>query len=258
MLREAQKRYYLTAALRTSAMLLDTPTVDSSNELGEDTWELFELIEKSFGVTLDYATLLGSSIRDIAELIAQQATKPRSEKCLTAAMFYLLRREFVSVLAVPKTSVRPDASLTSLLPWNRRKTRWLLLEKHLQLELPALRMPAWLFGSTLLLSTGAGLLFWETAWKNPVWVGNVTLSTWIALLHLVVPLGRGFPNGCTTVGDLAKLTLGLNYTRLSGRFGSASPVVITTLLIQLIASETGINPDEIAPETRVPQGLNIY
>ena len=38
-------------------MLIDTPKVDSSNELGEDTWELFELIEKSFGVTLDYATL---------------------------------------------------------------------------------------------------------------------------------------------------------------------------------------------------------
>lgn len=126
-------------------MLLDTPKVDSSNELGEDTWELFELIEKSFGVTLDYATLLGSSVRDIAELIAQQATKPRSEKCLTAAMFYLLRREFVSGLAIPKASINPKVSLISLLPWNKRRDRWLLLEKHLQLELPALRMPAWLF-----------------------------------------------------------------------------------------------------------------
>jgi hypothetical protein len=239
-------------------MLLDTPKVDSSNELGEDTWELFELIEKSFGVTLDYTTLLGSSVRDIAEVIAQQAKKPSSEKCLTAAMFYLLRREFVSALAVPKTSIRRDASLAALLPWSRRRAQWLLLETHLQLELPALTMPAWLFVSTLLLSMGAGFLFWETVWKNLLWVGIITISAWIALLRVAVPLGRAFPHGCDTFGDLVKLTLGRNYATLSARFGSASPALITALLIQLIAAETGIDPDEIAPETRVPQGLNIY
>lgn len=239
-------------------MLLDTPKVDSSNELGEDTWELFELIEKSFGVTLDYATLLGSSVRDIAELIAQQATKPRSEKCLTAAMFYLLRREFVSGLAMPKASIHPKVSLTSLLPWNKRREGWLLLEKHLQLELPALRMPAWLFLSTLFLSVGAGFLFWETAWKNLLWAGIVTISSWIALLRLVVPLGRAFPNGCETFGDLVRLTLALNYAELSARFGGASPSLITELLMQLIAAEIGADSDEITPETRVPQGLNIY
>src|ERR1700722_832183 len=169
-------------------MLLDTPKVDSSSELGEDTWELFELIEKSFGVTLDYTTLLGSSVPDIAEVIAQQAKKPSSEKCLTAAMFYLLRKEFVSGLAVPKTSIRPDASLAALLPWSRRRARWLLLETHLQLELPALTMPAWLFVSTLLLSMGAGFLFWETVWKNLLWVGIITISAWIVLLRVAVPL----------------------------------------------------------------------
>src|SRR5271170_2526826 len=163
-------------------MLLDTPKVDSSNELGEDTWELFELIEKSFGVTLDYATLLGSSVRDIAELITQQSTGPSSERCLTAAMFYLLRREFVSGLSVPKASIRPDAPLSTLLPWSRRKAQWLLLETHLELELPSLAMPAWLFISTLLLSIGAGFLVWGTVWKNLFWIGFVTISAWMVLL----------------------------------------------------------------------------
>lgn len=239
-------------------MLLDTPKIGSSSELGEDTWELFELIEKSFGVTLDYAALLGSSVRDIAKLIAQQSTTPDSEKCLTAAVFYLLRREFVLGLGVPKISIRPEASLTTLLPWNRRKACWRMLEKHLQLELPALTMPAWLFVSTLLLSVGAGFLFWEVAWKNIFWMGIFTISAWIALLRATVPLGRAFPYGCATFGDLVKLILGRNYAKLSTRFGGASPALITTLLIQLIAAETGIDPDEIAPETRVPQGLNIY
>ena len=194
--------------------------VDSSNEFGEDTWELFEMMKKSFGVTLDYASLLGSSVREISELIARQATTPLSEKCLTTTMFYLLRREFVSGLSVPKSSIRPNALLTSLLPWSKRRDRWLLLEKHLQLELPALRMPAWLFISILLLSVVAGFLFWETAWNNLLWVGILTISAWIALLRLVVPLGRAFPDG----GVLSAASWGLLWRETTRNSRSLSAV----------------------------------
>jgi hypothetical protein len=70
--------------------------------IGEDTWELFEVIEESFGVKLgNYFELAGITVGRLAERIDIQTAYPPSDGCLSSAVFYQLRRAFKSVGDVP-------------------------------------------------------------------------------------------------------------------------------------------------------------
>jgi hypothetical protein len=92
--------------------------------LGEDTWELFEVIEDSFGVDLDDChSLCGVTIRELAEVICRKANYPTEEKCLSADAFYRLRRAFETLFGIPRTTIRPATSVRNLLPWKSRSTR---------------------------------------------------------------------------------------------------------------------------------------
>jgi hypothetical protein len=56
--------------------------------LGEDTWELFEVIEDSFGVDLgDYSAVCGMTVSELAEVVSKKANYPAAEKCLSAVAF---------------------------------------------------------------------------------------------------------------------------------------------------------------------------
>ena len=51
--------------------LLGAQDQQGSNEVGEDTWELFESIEQSFGVDLgDYYNLAGEQVVEIGRQIS--------------------------------------------------------------------------------------------------------------------------------------------------------------------------------------------
>jgi hypothetical protein len=113
--------------------------------LGEDTWELFEVIEDSFGVDLgDYHALCGVTVTELASVICGKANYPTEEKCLSAVAFYRLRRAFEVLFGIPRTTIRPATAVRNLLPWKSRSTQWLMLQEHLGLKFPRLNLPGWL------------------------------------------------------------------------------------------------------------------
>ena len=60
--------------------LLDAQDLQGSNEVGEDTWELFEAIEQSFGVDLgNYHDLAGISILELSQRIDRFGEVPSRE-----------------------------------------------------------------------------------------------------------------------------------------------------------------------------------
>jgi hypothetical protein len=246
-------------------MLLDADRTRTSNELGEDTCELFELIEHSFGVQFgDYNGLLGKSVEEIAQLVAERSSFPPSERCLSQAVFYVFREAFVSSLGLSRGSIRPGSRLSTLLPWRTRRAHWAVLQKQLQIELPNLTGPTWLFfGSLIFLGIGGSLLLmW--AWPGLTlanalaWTVLPAIAAWIGLLHALVPFCRMFPRGCETLGDLVRIALGRNYSKLAARYGGTNGKDISVFLTQLITAWIGAEPDRVTPKTRIPEGLNIY
>ena len=239
-------------------MLLDAYDQSTPSKIGEDTWEFFEVIEESFGVTHDYEALLGKTVQELAELLAQQSTTCIGDTCSMTVLFYLLRKDLTSHLGVTKSAVRPSTSLVALLPWKKRRASWLLIQETLAVQLPRLAISAWLLLAIPVLAIGAGLAFWFLVLRQLMLSLVISSLTCIAMVRASTSLARSFPRGCTTLADLLRLTLGLNYAKLSARYGGARPNQIPSLLIQVIAAQTGTDLVEIRVGTRIPQGLKIH
>jgi len=55
-----------------------------------------------------------------------------------------------------------------------------------------------------------------------------------------------------------KVALARNYAAVASQNGRSSETEILSVLRQLLAEEVGKDANTITPETRFPEGLNIY
>jgi hypothetical protein len=131
--------------------LLHADVETGRNQLGSDTWDLYELIENSFAVDLgDYHDLLGKSVIELADEIAARSNSPAGDRCLTSATFYKLRRSFLEVSGSRRDAIRPATRIADVVPWIGRERRWAMIEEGLGLTLPGLQWPVWLLVLALL------------------------------------------------------------------------------------------------------------
>jgi len=228
--------------------------------LGEDTWELFEAIESSFGIDLgDYRVHYGRSIRQLAAEVERLATYPSADKCLTAVLFYRLRRA-LQPFGFARNSIQPTTPLRELLPWRNRRKRWLQMRDRLGLELPGLALPRWAFFLALCgpatILVGMRLFCGIALGIGSIFVLSILLV--IPALFGLIPLARTLPLGSETCGGLAEVILAQNYSAIAMENGSRRGAEVLWALRQLVATEMGMNFEEVSPDTRIPQDLNIY
>lgn len=236
--------------------------------LGEDTWELFEVIEDAFGVDLgDYNAVCGMTLREIAGAIFKKANYPVEEKCLSAIAFYRLRSAFETQLELPRVRIRPTTIVSDLLPRKNRSARWLMLQQQVGLIFPGLQLPGWLLWSSIF---GPPALLICLRWL----VGLQISAGWIIsgsflLISLIfariipavdarIHIARLVPESCATFGGLVKVVLARNYAFFATEGGSSCDRGVLSALRQLTAMQSGVELEKISPETRIPQDLNIY
>jgi hypothetical protein len=233
--------------------------------LGEDTWELFEAIDDSFGVNLgDYHEICGKTVRELAEIISTKANYPTNEKCLSAVTFYRLRRAFGSLFGISRSAIRPAAPVSELLPLKHRIARWKALQEHLGLTLPGLQFPIWL--PLLALVTPPALLLFLRAFVgvrlSTIWIFDISCALYMVTVVSIIPvvdecfpLSRVLPRTCETFGGLVNVVSAQNYAALGGSSGEND--VLKTMR-QLISMQVGVGIEEVSPETRIPHDLSIY
>ena len=233
--------------------------------LGEDTWELFEAIEESFGIDLgDYHAICGLTVKELAEFISKKANHSNKELCLSAVAFYKLRRAFESLFNVPRSAIRPSESVRHLLPLKGRVEKWEMLQEHLGLTLPRLHFPIWIPLLTLVIPP-ALLVSLRTFWGAPLsagWIFNISCALYLVAFVSVIPaiderfqLPRALPRTCETFGGLVRVVSAHNYASLGGSFGENDVLKSVT---RLISMQLGIDLAEISPNTRIPNDLDIY
>jgi hypothetical protein len=244
--------------------LLDADLKASSNEIGEDTWDLFAAIEDSFGVDLgNYHELAGISVGELADKISALAKYPDENACLSAVAFFRLRKALTEQFGLPRSAIRPTTSLYELLPWASRRTRWRLLEKHLGLEQPSLRWPGWVLLLALILPTSVLISIWthfdlRTSVQSLSWSFIALFVLFLLALRASLPLARALPSDCATVGGLAEALLAKNYAAFASMRGSSTFRGVTPALRQLVAFQSGLKLEEISASTRIPADLDIY
>lgn len=229
--------------------------------LGEDTWELFEAMEASFGVELgDYYGLCGMTVKELTDRICEQGDFPPGDICLSSASFYRLRRAFMEVLDVPRERIRPSTLLHDLVPWRERRTLWRSIEEATGWSMPRLMWPLWLVAIALLGPT-ALLLSLRVIGGLPiggVWIGFGSVLLIVPVLWALGRLARTFPVGAKPFGELAELVLARNYAAIARESGSSSEEDVLQAVRRLIAIMTSVKVETISDGTRVPQDLNIY
>jgi hypothetical protein len=231
------------------------------NAVGEDTWELFEVIEDSFGVQLgNYHELAGITIGQLAARMNEHASYAAPDRCLTSAAFYQVRKALGSIRGTSRSALRPAVSLKAILPWRTRRADWHALETRLGLTMPQLTLPSWLAGMCLLLPSAclvSAKKFFGARLSWPEIIGG-SLALFIPALLASIPFARGFPPNCETVGALARCVLSRNYAAFATKSGGAFENDVLSALRLLVALETGRRLEEISAETRIPTDLNIY
>ncbi len=240
--------------------LLDADEKQLASELGEDTCELLATIEDSFGIQFgDYHALLGMTVRELAGDICKKAEYSTAERCLSAVMFYRLRRALRVLFGTPRTAIGPATPVGDLLPWNSRRTRWCALQAYIGLTLPPLNYPGWLVYLSLAMSTTflISLRVLLELRLSVVEIFGGSLALCLPTMVALIPLARTLPSGCETVGGLTKVVLARNYAAFASQYGSSSESDVLVALRQLIATETGRDVEEILPETNIPRDLDI-
>lgn len=229
--------------------------------LGEDTCELFEAIEDSFGVNLgDYSAICGMTVRELADVVYQKATYPIQDRCLSAVAFHRMRREFEILFDIPRRTIRPSTSVGNLLPLKHRSTRWAMLQEHLGLTFPRLQFPGWLLLLALVVPPTL-LVYLRAFWGvrlSAILIVDIScalyLVTFVSIIPAIderFPLSRILPRACETFGGLTRVVLARNYATFASQYGSSRDGGVLNAVRQLTASQ-------LSPDTRIPHGLNIY
>jgi len=232
--------------------------------IGEDTSDLLRSIEKCFDITFSTDDLVqATTVGKLAECISNRVEFPATDRCLSALVFYDLRRALADFVDVSRFKFHPKTPVGEVLPWSSRRSRWREVQNRSHLLLPDLRWPLWLVGLCLVAAIASSEMIFPrllhiTQHDSVLLVVLGAFLCLVLFLWLMSPLARSFPQGCDTVGDLANLALACNYAKISTQYGKSSEREILTILCHLVAAGTGSDTQKIGAETRFPEDLKIY
>jgi hypothetical protein len=244
---------------RREQMLPDAGKDSHFSELGEDSIELFTEIERSFVVDLgDFQALCGLSVGDLARLVEERAGYPVRNACLSQITFYKLRLVLIDQAGIPRGRIAPSTVTSGAIPWSSRRAAWKRLELETGLALPSLRWPGSLLLTSLLMPLGCCFLIYFAVPGEFGWMVLLAILVWIGSLKILAPLARAIPLGCSSLGDLACVTVRKNYGLLAKEYGGSSKAEILKALRKVIALQVGVSRHEVLPSTRVPKELNIF
>ena len=113
--------------------------------MGLEGVELIMDVEDRFGTSFPDAQLERmQTIGDLHDFIMSRIRAQHSDVCLSAAMFYPIRRILVEQFNVDHDIVRPETSLESLVETESRSQFWRKIESGLATKLPRLKRSKWL------------------------------------------------------------------------------------------------------------------
>jgi acyl carrier protein len=237
--------------------------------MGLDAVEVVMEVEAAFDIRIpDEAgqkiETVGQLYDYVVEQTRQKAADPakdipaRTDVCLTAATFYLLRRELCGRFGLERRQVGPRESLEQLLPRRSRRREWAELAGRLELELPPLVRPRWVVALSALALAFSVLAIVVAGWQ--VSLGALVLMIavrWTIVSVLTAPLANRFAPSITTVGDLCNVLLAYNYRRLVARFSTRAPSDVFQTIKTILVEQLGVHPALVTRDARLVGDLGL-
>jgi len=217
--------------------------------------------EYAFGVAIPSEQAGGlSTLGDLSDCIWRKLGGS-TQHCLVGSVFYRMRRAIAEVCGMRRSEIRPKTQMRRLRGNPRRIRR--RLSELTGLALPGLEQPRWLkdlVGLDAVLATVGvcGALFTWRAFSCSTAAFIVVTSlvvSYAALLYASRPLANTWPDDCRTVGDAARVVLGLNVHELVATGAKPSRADVWRVVRGIVCDVGRMRPEEVTPETGYARGL---
>jgi hypothetical protein len=213
-----------------------------------DVSSLMEAVEESFGVKFNRDEVTDETrIGDLCRMMSGRLTPISPGICFSSIVFWRLRKAFMNVFGVERSSIIPSASTELLLPSAKRRRAWRVLSETSGLRLPRLEYPDHLNAPILILSLLLSILIAIIGGRG-WWLAAAAVAMPLAaslLFSLARPFADILPAQCHTLGDIAKVAVGLNYSKLAQEYGPSNDQQTAEALRRLIADLVDIDPNAL-------------
>jgi hypothetical protein len=212
--------------------------------MGLDLVELVMRVEEEYGIEIgdDEAAQLETCGQLHQFLLGKLNIQP-SERCLSSATFYRMRRSLVELSGQSRCEISPQTPMNQLLPLRQRRANWQQLKERSHLNLPDLELPELLhltifvgFGALWLTSLGCAI------GNAPLWSGLFFFGGigYLSLIWKITkPFAICFPDSCRSVGSATK-------TAMFSSLPSVSPEPVSMKTEELWQSLQAIIADELS------------
>lgn len=234
--------------------------------MGLDIVELVMEVEDAFGIQIpdeDYEQI--RTVGDLHDYIVRHRQHPdvedsnKARVCLTSATFLRLRRVFIQLFGISRRSVRTSSQLDELVPRVNRREKWNQLQEMVQLKLPALKRPVWLFFllTVCVISLASCFLWLIVPLGLPGVLGTLLLmiATSMGLAALTRPFATVPGFEFATVGGLSRVVLQYNFRKLHENYNGSNSSDIWTTLQMIIVEQLGVNPDIVTRDATFIEDL---
>lgn len=232
--------------------------------MGLDSVELLVEVEKTFDIEIsDYEAVKIATVGDFYEAVWNKIKDKKSDKCLSAMLFYRFRRFLLSKYDFPYKDFKPNTNLNDLIPKEIRKAEWKRIQQDFDYQLPDLELPNFLkrflnyFGFSIVLGALiyaiVAVNFFDTT-KLSFLLPIVGILLMIGISIILRPLRTDI--GEKTVRGFINTVLTLNYKKIRLTFG-ANRTEMEIILNNLIRDKSGVDYAEIKPEAHLVNDLGI-
>lgn len=208
----------------------------------EEIEDLLKKVETSFNIRfVDNELAHITTFGQLCDHIVNKIQLNNVEDCTSQQAFYKLREAISSLFQVDNKTISPDFPLREILPRQARRSRTVMLEKHLGLKLNILRPPHWLTISLaiILLASLIGLFInWQ--------IGLSGLLFSIGGLWFADKVSNELD--LTTIGQVAEKVRRENYLKSRRNPNTFNKKEIEKVLVEWFSNDLGIDKSKLSRE----------
>ena len=240
--------------------------------MGLDLVELVMELEETFNFHIaDEGAGSVRTVGDLYRLCLSGLQGKTSERCVSSAAFYQLRRSLAALVGVERRRVQLDAPLGGLLPAPGRRAAWRQIKETTGLRLPLLELPR---GVQRCLLAASGVLTLVTVLAIGLWparafrpafgavsglltMAGIFLVFLYAGFRLTRPCAVEIPECCRTIRSAVKTLVNMNYGGFADRVGSFDEAEVWRIVRDRVVRVTGVPPERVTEDAQLVKDLGL-
>lgn len=194
----------------------------------------------------------------------------RHDFALNHALWLQMQQILSGVTASPLEAIRLETPLDRLLPRESRREKWTALQETCPYRIAELDYPRLVRVCGLMIAATVVVVELFQVWQIPgaQWLWPVlgilgcwmVSETYLKVLSICRPFRNELPRRMSTVKDLCRTILALNYSEICANWqtqGDNESLSVWEQLVEILSETLGVEPDQLTFSTRLVRDLRM-